>query len=191
MSNESITNVEFYRHALGEEEQQGVLECLKGLFLTTGVQVAQFESGFSKYLGLPHSVGLNSCTAALHLALLALDIGPGDEVITTPMTFIATATAILHTGAKPVFVDVEQDTGLMDPEAVVAAITPATKAILPVHLYGHPCDMPAILKLASAYNLIVIEDACQAHGAAIDGRRVGSFGTGCFSFYPTKNMTTG
>ncbi|MBU4152040.1 MAG: DegT/DnrJ/EryC1/StrS aminotransferase family protein, partial [Proteobacteria bacterium] len=148
MSNESITNVEFYRHALGEEEQQGVLECLKGLFLTTGVQVAQFESGFSKYLGLPHSVGLNSCTAALHLALLALDIGPGDEVITTPMTFIATATAILHTGAKPVFVDVEQDTGLMDPEAVVAAITPATKAILPVHLYGSMCDMRRLRTIA-------------------------------------------
>ncbi|MDP2105900.1 MAG: DegT/DnrJ/EryC1/StrS aminotransferase family protein, partial [Desulfobulbaceae bacterium] len=140
----------------------------------------------------PHSVGLNSCTAALHLALLALDIGPGDEVITTPMTFIATATAILHTGAKPVFVDVEQDTGLMDPEAVVAAITPATKAILPVHLYGSMCDMRRLRTIADAYGLFIIEDCAHCIEGMRDGVQPGALSNAaCFSFYATKNMTCG
>jgi dTDP-4-amino-4,6-dideoxygalactose transaminase len=136
-------------------------------------------------------VATTSGTTALWLALLAHDIGPGDEVITTPFSFIATGNAILYAGATPVFVDIDPRTFNIDPAQVEAAITSRTRAILPVHLYGLPCDMPRLMAIAARHNLAVIEDACQAHGAAIDGRRAGSFGTGCFSFYATKNMTTG
>jgi perosamine synthetase len=121
---------------------------------------------------------------------LAHDIGPGDEVITSPFTFISSANAVLFTGARPVFADIEPDTFNLDPRQVEARITPRSRAILPVHLFGHPCDMAALLEIAAAHGLVVVEDACQAHGATVNGRRVGSFGTGCFSFYPTKNMTT-
>jgi UDP-4-amino-4-deoxy-L-arabinose-oxoglutarate aminotransferase len=186
------TKIEFYRHNLGEEEQRSVQECLRGLFLTTGGQVAAFEEGFSEYTGLPCTVALNSCTAALHLALLALDIGPGDEVITTPMTFIATATSILHTGARPVLVDVEPDTGLLDPEAVLAAITPATKAIMPVHLYGSMCDMRRLRAIADAHGLKIIEDCAHCVEGERDGVRPGALSeAACFSFYATKNLTSG
>ena len=184
--------VEFYVHNVGEAEKRSVLECLDGLFLTTGERVAEFEKRLSEYLGVPHSVGLTSCTAALHLALLALGIGPGDEVITTPMTFIATATSIMHTGAVPVFVDVEPATGLIDPARIESAITPRTRAILPVHLYGQMCDMRTIRAIADRHGLTIIEDA--AH--CLEGRRDG-IGPGhlsdvaCFSFYATKSITSG
>jgi dTDP-4-amino-4,6-dideoxygalactose transaminase len=136
-------------------------------------------------------VALSSGTAALHLALLAHAIGPGDEVITTAFTFAATSNAILLAGATPVFVDIEPDTYTIDPDLVETAITPRTKAIMPVHLYGHPCAMQRLGAIAAAYGLAIIEDACQAHAAGIGGKPVGSFGTGCFSFYATKNITTG
>ncbi len=184
--------VEFYVHNVGEAEKRSVMECLDGLFLTTGERVAEFEKHLSEYLHVPYSVGLTSCTAALHLALLALGIGPGDEVITTPMTFIATATSIMHTGAVPVFVDVEPATGLIEPARIEAAITPRTRAILPVHLYGQMCDMRAIRAIADRHGLKIIEDA--AH--CLEGRRDG-IGPGhlsdvvCFSFYATKSITSG
>jgi dTDP-4-amino-4,6-dideoxygalactose transaminase len=152
--------------------------------------VKAFGEAFAAYCGVRHAVATSSGTTALHTALLAHGIGPGDEVITTPFSFIATANAILHAGARPVFVDIEPDTLNLDPERIERAITPRTRALLPAHLYGHPADMPAIVEIARKHGLVVIEDAAQAHGAACDGKKVGTWGTGCFSFYPTKNMTT-
>src|SRR5262249_52192956 len=135
------------------------------------------------------AVGVNTGTSALHLALLAAGIGPGDEVITVPFTFVATAAAIIYTGARPVFVDIEPSTFTMDPSKIEAAITPRTRAILPVHLYGQVANMDAIVSIAHQHKLIVIEDACQAHGAEDQGRRAGGLGDiGCFSFYPGKNL---
>ena len=176
---------------LGDEEREAVLRVLSSGQLAQGEQVAAFERRFARICQVQEAVAVSSGTAALHLALLAHGIGPGDEVITTPFSFAATANVIVLVGAKPVFVDIEPETYSIDSTLIEAAITPRTKAILPVHLYGHPCDMPALMSLAQAHHLVLIEDACQAHAAAIDGVPVGSFGTGCFSFYPTKNMTTG
>lgn len=154
-----------------------------------GPAVADFESQFAPYCGVLHAAGVNTGTSALHLALLALGIGPGDEVIAPAMTFIATVSAIDYTGARPVLVDVEPGTCTMDPAKVEAAITPRTKAILPVHLYGQCADMDPILAIARKHNLPVVEDAAQAHGAEYKGRRAGSMGVmGCFSFYPGKNL---
>jgi dTDP-4-amino-4,6-dideoxygalactose transaminase len=184
--------VEFYKHNIGEEEKRKVLECLDGIFLTTGSYVAEFEEEFAQYLGLRYAVGLTSCTAALHLALLALGIGEGDEVITTPMTFIATATAIMHTGAKPVFVDVEPETALIDPTKIEAAITEKTRAIIPVHLYGQMCDMKSIRLIADEHGLKIIEDAAHCIEGKRDGVGPGQLGDiACFSFYATKNITSG
>jgi len=184
--------VEFYKHNIGEEEKKKVLECLDGIFLTTGSYVAEFEERFASYLNLKYSVGLSSCTAALHLSLLALGIGRGDEVITTPMTFIATATAIMHTGAKPVFVDVEADTALIDPDRLESAVTDRTKAIIPVHLYGQMCDMRRIRAIADKYNLKIVEDAAHCIEGKRDGVGPGQLGDiSCFSFYATKNITSG
>ncbi len=176
---------------LSAEEKQAVLEVLASGQLAQGSRVATFEQRFADVCQVREAVAVSSGTAALYLALLAHDIGPGDEVITTPFSFAATANAILMVGATPVFVDIEADTFNLDPCLVEAAITPRTKAILPVHLYGHPAAMGRFASLAAAYHLALIEDACQAHAASIDGRMVGSFGTGCFSFYATKNITTG
>ena len=184
--------VEFYRHAIGDDEKRKVLECLDGIFLTTGSYVNEFEEKFASYLSLPYAVGLTSCTAALHLSLLALGIGKGDEVITTPMTFIATATAIMHTGARPVFVDVEELTGLIDSGRIEAVITEKTKAIIPVHLYGQMCDMKKIRQIADRYALAVIEDSAHCIEGKRDGVRPGHLGdVACFSFYATKNITSG
>ncbi len=184
--------IEFYKHNIGEEEKRKVLECLEGVFLTTGSYVAEFEEKLANYLNLQCAVGLTSCTAALHLSLLALGIGRGDEVITTPMTFIATANAIMHTGAKPVFVDVEPDTALLDPDKIEDVITEKTKAIIPVHLYGQMCDMKKIKKIAEKYNLKIIEDAAHCIEGERDGIRPGQLGDiACFSFYATKNITSG
>ncbi|MBV8841234.1 MAG: DegT/DnrJ/EryC1/StrS family aminotransferase [Bryobacterales bacterium] len=154
-----------------------------------GSEVARFEEEFAAYCGVPYAVGVNSGTSALHLALLAAGIGPGDEVITVPFTFVATAAAIRYTGAKPVFVDIDPGTYNIDANQVERHITPRTKAILPVHLYGQPADMDAISAIARKHNLLVIEDAAQAHGAEYKGRRAGSLGDlGVFSFYPVKNL---
>ena len=184
--------IEFYKHNIGKDEKKKVLECLDGIFLTTGSYVAEFEKKFSAYLNLQHAVGLTSCTAALHLSLLALGIGNGDEVITTPMTFIATATAIMQAGAKPVFVDVRRDTGLIDHEKIENAVTGRTKAIIPVHLYGQMCDMKKIRTIADKYNLKIIEDAAHCIEGKRDGIGPGQLGdAACFSFYATKNITSG
>src|SRR5262249_39989575 len=144
---------------------------------------------FAAYCRVRHAIALNSGTSALHLALLAAGVGPGDEVITVPLTFVATASAIHYTGARIVFVDVDLRDYTMDPEELEKAISPRTKAIIPVHLYGQPANMDPILDLARRHGLVVIEDACQAHGAAYKGRSVGSLGhMACFSFYPSKNL---
>jgi len=176
---------------LGEEEKAAVMAVLDSGMLAQGQRVAEFEARFAEFCGVRHAVAVASGTASLWLTMLAHEIGVGDEVITTPFSFIASSNCILYVGARPVFVDIEPDTGLIDAAAIEAKITERTRAILPVHLYGQPCDMAAIMEIAGHHNLIVVEDACQAHGATFEGQPVGSFGTGCFSFYPTKNMTTG
>jgi len=172
------------------EEKQAVLEVLESCQLAQGEKVRAFEEAFAAFCGTKHAIATSSGTTALQTAILAHGIGPGDEVITTPFTFIASANAILFAGAKPVFVDIDERTYNIDAGRIEEALTPRTKAILPVHLFGHPCDMEAIMDIAIRHGLVVIEDACQAHGAMVKGRKVGSFGTGCFSFYPTKNITT-
>ncbi len=185
-------DIEFYIHHIGAAEKRLVSECLDGIFLTTGSYVKTFETEFARYLNLSHSVGLTSCTAGLHLSLEALGIGPGDEVITTPMTFIASATSIIHTGAVPVFADVDPETGLIDPEEIQKVITRKTRAILPVHLYGQMCDMKKIRALADAHHLKVIEDAAHCIEGKRDGYGPGQLGdVACFSFYATKNITSG
>lgn len=177
---------------IGPEEIARVTETLQSGWLTKGPATVQFEQEFAAYVNSSHAVGLNSCTAGLHLAQIALGIGPGDEVITTPYTFVATANTILHTGAKPVFVDIDPISMNLDPALVEAAITPRTKAIIPVHFAGLPCDMDAIIALANKYRLYVIEDAAHAVHTNYKGRPVGSIGDiTCFSFYATKNLATG
>jgi len=154
-----------------------------------GSEVAGFEQEFAAYCGAAECIALNSGTSALHLALLAVGVGPGDEVITVPFTFVASVAAVVYTGARPVLVDIDPRSFTMDPAAIEAAITPRTKAILPVHLYGQPADMDPIMKVARRHGLVVIEDAAQAHGAKYKGRAVGSIGDmACFSFYPGKNL---
>ncbi len=165
---------------------QGVLQ--DGRFVL-GPSVESFEHEFAAYCGTTHAVAVNSGTSALHIALLAAGVRPGDEVITVPFTFVATVAAIEYAGARPVFVDVDPCYYTMDPSALEGAITPRTKAVVPVHLFGQPADMRAIADIARHHHLAVIEDACQAHGAEDDDRRAGSLGDiGCFSFYPTKNL---
>ncbi len=154
-----------------------------------GPDVAQFEKDFAAFIGAPHCVGVNSGTSALHIALLLLNVGPGDEVVTTPFTFVATSWAISYVGAKPVYVDVDDATFNLDPERLEAAISAKTRAILPVHLYGHPCDLDRILAVARKHNLPVVEDTAQAHAAKYKGKTVGTFGEiSCYSFYPGKNL---
>lgn len=179
------------RPTMGTEERDLVWSALESGALAQGPRVRELEERFASFIGVQHAVATSSGTTALHLAVLACGIGPGDEVITVPFTFIASANSILYTGARPVFVDIGEDDFTMDPAQIEAAITPRTKAIMPISLYGQPADMPAITEIAERHGLAVIEDACQSHGAAIDGRKSGSWGAGCFSFYPTKNMTTG
>ena len=184
--------VEFYRHNLDEEDIARLVEVCRGVFLTTGQDVKRFEEALAGYLGARHAVGVTSCTAALHLALLAVGVGPGTEVITTPMTFAATSNAVLYTGAAPVFVDVEPETGLIDCQAVERAITPRTRAIVPVHLYGQMADMRRLKALADRAGLSLIEDCAHAIESARDGVRPGALSdAACFSFYATKNITCG
>ena len=171
------------------EIDAAVLNVLASAQYVLGEEVASFEEEFAAYCGAKHAIAVNTGTSALHLSLLAAGIGPGDEVITVPFTFVATVSAICYVGARPVFVDVEPTTLTMDPAQVEAAITPRTKAIVPVHLYGQMADMDAIMAIAERHGIAVIEDACQAHGAEFNGRPAGSIGlSGCFSFYPGKNL---
>ena len=184
--------IPYYRHDLGKAELDRLSRVFDGDILTTGEEVAEFESRFAARLGRRHALAVTSCTGALHMALLAFDIGPGDEVITTPMSFVATATAILEAGATPVFVDVEPDTGNLDASRVEAAITPRTKAIMPVHLYGLMCDMPALKAIADRNGLRLIEDSAHCIEGIRDGVRPGELSdAACFSFYATKNLTCG
>jgi perosamine synthetase len=175
---------------IGEDEKRAVARVLESGMLAQGARVAEFERAFAEYIGVRHAIATSNGTTALHVALLAHGIEAGDQVITTPFTFIASINAILYTGATPRLIDVDANFNL-DATQIEAAVTPRTRAILPVHLFGQPCDMDTVLDVARKHNLVVIEDACQAHGAQFHGKRVGSFGAGCFSFYATKNMTTG
>lgn len=175
--------------SIKEELDTAVLRVLASTQYILGEEVAAFEREFASYCGTRHAIAVNTGTSALHLALLAAGIGPEDEVVTVPFTFVATASAICYTGARPVFVDVDPVTLTMDPAKLEAAITPRTKAIMPVHLYGQMADMTAIMEVADRHGIAVIEDACQAHGAEYRGKRAGSIGiAGCFSFYPGKNL---
>jgi len=184
--------IPFYHHDLGQDELDAIANVFAGSILTTGDTVAEFEKVFANYLGCKFALGVTSCTGALHMSLLALGIGPGDEVITTPMTFIATSAAILEAGAKPVFVDVEPDTGNLDVALVEAAITSRTKAIMPVHLYGLMCDMVTLRSIADQHALYIIEDCAHCVEGKRNGVRPGQLGdTACFSFYATKNLTCG
>lgn len=184
--------VEFYRHHLSDLEFAGVREVMGSAFLTAGPKTAEFEKRFSEFLGVSHTVGLTSCTAALYLTLQALNIGEGDEVIVPAMTFIASANVVIHCGAKPILVDVEPDTGLIDLNAVERAITSRTRAVIPVHLYGQLCDMKALRALANKHDLALIEDAAHAIEGLRDGNRPGQLGdAAAFSFYATKNLTCG
>jgi dTDP-4-amino-4,6-dideoxygalactose transaminase len=171
------------------ELQEALDEVTSKAQFILGPAVQRFETAFAAYLGRRSCVGLNSGTSALHMALQACDVGPGDEVITTPHTWISTSWAISYVGATPVFVDIDPITYNVDPKLVEKAITPRTRALLPVHLYGQACDLDALGRIADEHGLVLIEDAAQAHGARWDGRRVGSFGrVACFSFYPGKNL---
>jgi dTDP-4-amino-4,6-dideoxygalactose transaminase len=177
---------------IGEEEIKSITDVLRSGWLTMGPRTLEFEKLIADYVGSKYAVAVNSCTAALHLSLLSLGIGKGDEVITSPFTFAATGNTIIHAGAKPVFVDIRKDTYNIDPDKIEARITPSTKAIMPVHYAGQSCDIKVILDIASDHDLFVIEDAAHAIGSEYDDRKIGSFGdTTCFSFYATKNMTTG
>ena len=182
----------FHRPTIGEDEIQGVVEVLRSGWLTTGPKVQELERALKDRLGCGGVVAVNSCTAALHLALVAAAVGDGDEVITTPYTFASTGETILYTGALPVFVDVEASTANLDPDRIEAAITPRTRAISPVHMAGHPCRMEPILEIARRRGLAVIEDAAHAFGTSYRGRAIGSLSRfTAFSFYATKNLTTG
>ncbi len=176
---------------IGDSEVQAVTDVLRSDWLTTGAKTKQFEADFARFVNAPHAMALNSCTAALHLALLAAGIGPGDEVITTPLTFCATVNTILHVGAKPVLADIDPLTLCLSPASVEAKLTPRTKAIVPVHYAGHPAEMDSFLALARQHGLVLIEDAAHAVGTSYRGRPVGSIGDyTAFSFYATKNLTT-
>jgi dTDP-4-amino-4,6-dideoxygalactose transaminase len=175
--------------SIGRDLEAAVLDVLRRGEYVLGSSVASFEKNFAAYCGAKEAMAVNSGTSALHLALLALDVGPGDEVITVPMTFVATVAAIRYANARPVMVDIDSETWTMDPAELERAITPRTRAIMPVHLHGRLANMAAILEIANRHGIPVIEDAAQAHGAELDGRRAGTFGVvGCFSFYPGKNL---
>ena len=186
------TFLPFARPTFGEDERREVISVLNSGWLTVGPRVERFEKALADYLDVPHVVCVDSCTAALHLSLLALGIGPGQDVVTSPLTFCSTVNVILHAGARPVLADIDEDTLNLDPERAEAAITPNTSAILPVHYGGYPCPMDVFTEIALARDVWVIEDAAHAIGATYRDRKAGTWGdTGCFSFYATKNLTTG
>lgn len=182
----------FCKASIGKEEIREVNDCLKSGWLTMGGKVQAFEADFAKYINVKHALSVNSCTAALHLALMAHDIGPGDEVLVPSHTFVSTVNVILHVGAKPVFVDIKRDSLNIDPEDIKKKISKKTKAIIVVHYAGLPVELSLISKIAKERNIIIIEDAAHAVGSKYKNKFIGSFGnTTCFSFYATKTMTTG
>ena len=184
--------MDFYHHSLGRDEWRAVRRVMGGLFLTTGPETAALEKEMAAFLGVPDTVGVSSCTEAMFLSLVALGVGPGDEVITTPTSFVSTANSIIRTGATCVFADVEPGTGNLDVAAVEAALTPRTKAVIPVHLYGHMADMRALRALANRHRLHLVEDAAHCFEGVRDDARPGQLSdTACFSFYATKNLTCG
>jgi dTDP-4-amino-4,6-dideoxygalactose transaminase len=190
MSKQTMINLS--QPVISTKEKQAVLHVLSSGQLAQGAYVHEFEEEFAQYIGTGYAVATSSGTTALYLCLLALGIGRGDEVITTPFSFIASSNAILYTGARPVFVDIDETTYNLNPDLIRKKIGKKTKAILPVHLFGLPANMPVISRIAKHYGLSVVEDACQAHGASINKQKAGTFGdAAAFSFYPTKNMTTG
>ncbi len=193
MTPRTTAAISIARPVIGEEEKRQVVEVLDSGSLIAGRRVAEFEAAFAAYIGVPHAVATSSGSSALQVAMLALGVGPGDRVVTTPFTFAASSNAVIHAGAQPVFVDVDPQTCNLDPGAVEDELRRGgARAILAVHLYGLPSDVVALRALADRYGALLIEDCAQAHGAASGGRRVGSFGDAAiFSFYPTKNMTTG
>lgn len=191
LKNKSPGIIPLSQPIIGQSERQAVNSVLRSGRLAQGSQVALFEQEFAKTCHAKYAIAVSSGTAALHLALLAHHLGPGDEVITTPFTFVATTHAIIHTGATPVFVDIDEKSFNINPIAIEQAITVRTKAILPVHLFGHPCRMPEITRIAHRHRLTIIEDAAQALGAAYRDKPIGSNNTTCFSLYATKNITTG
>lgn len=176
---------------ISDAEKSAVMEVLDSGILAMGPRTAKFEQAFAEAFNIKHAIAVSSGTTALHIALLANGVGPGDEVITTPFTFAATVNAILYVGAKPVFVDIEEETFNIDLSQVEEKITPRTKAIMPIHLYGYMSDMDRMIAIAEKHGLKIIEDACQAVGATYKDKFAGSFGTGTFSFYATKNLMSG
>jgi len=177
---------------VGEEEISAVVQVLRSGYYVQGPKVREFEEKFASYIGTTYAVATNSGTAALHVALAAAGIGPGDEVIVPALTFFATVESVIHNNAIPIFADIDPETYCLDPEDMERTISERTTAVIPVHLYGHPAEMDQIMEIAEEHKLLVIEDAAQAHGAEYKGRKVGSIGhIGCWSFYATKNMTTG
>lgn len=184
--------IPFCRHSVEEDEAAEILDTLKSDWLTTGPKTRQFEKDFAEYIGAAHAIAVNSCTSALHLSLLVSDVGPGDEVITTPLTFCATVEAIEYCGAKTVFVDVDGRSFNIDAQQIEEKITPRTKCILPVHYGGIPCDLDSIYRIAEKHELHIVEDAAHALGTAYKFKKIGQSGPpACFSFYPVKNITTG
>ena len=184
--------VDFYRHSLGEDEKKAIAAVLDSLFLTTGQRVYEFEKAFEEYLGVPAVVCTAHCTASLHIAMLAAGISPGDEVVTTPLTFLSSANCVLYAGGMPVFADVDPATANIDPAAVEAAITPRTKALVAVDLYGLLADMKALRAIADRHGLVLVEDAAHCVEGRRDGYGPGQLADfGCFSFYATKNLTCG
>ena len=176
---------------IGDDEKNEVLDTLNGIWLSRGPKVSQFEEEFGKYIGVPHAIAVSSCTAALHVALVAAGIKAGDEVITSPITFPATTNAVIYERATPVLADVDRRTLNIDPDRLEERITPRTKAIIPVHIAGQPCEMDRIMEIAQRHNLVVIEDAAHAVGAKFGGKMIGSIGdAGTFSFYASKNLCT-
>ena len=187
-----MTRIPFARPLIGEEEIEEVVDTLRSGWLTTGPKTKRFEEEFARFIGVPRALGTSSCTAALHLGLAALGIGPGHEVITSTLTFAATANVIVHLGAKPVFVDIDPHTLNLDLAAVDAAVTSKTRAVIAVHYGGRMCDMPGLLRLCTNRGLYLVEDAAHAVGASLAGRAAGAWGdVAGFSFYANKNLTTG
>ena len=192
MAENQANYIHFHRYSIGQEEKTAILDALDSGWITKGPKVQQFESDFCAYSQAQYALGLNSCTAALHLAMLGFGIGPGDEVITTPLTFVATANMIVMIGATPVLADIDPATLNIDVKAIEKCISPRTKAIVPVHLAGQSCDLAPILELAKAHNLIVIDDAAHAVGTWYQDKPIGAWcDASAFSFYATKNITTG